>query len=110
MAERDYANYASLPLEVDADYDLNTFLRGALDLGKDRCLFCYRMRLEKTFKKGVEEQAGREDSDTHYNLGIAYKEMGLLDEAIAEFLLTREGCFRQHGYEDDNGRRSARSG
>ncbi len=43
------------------------------------------------FKKGVEEQAGREDSDTHYNLGIAYKEMGLLDEATAEFMLTREG-------------------
>lgn len=43
------------------------------------------------FKKGVELQAGREDSDTHYNLGIAYKEMGLLDDAISEFLLTREG-------------------
>jgi tetratricopeptide (TPR) repeat protein len=43
------------------------------------------------FKKGVEAQAGREDTDTHYNLGIAYKEMGLLDEAIAEFLLTPEG-------------------
>jgi tetratricopeptide (TPR) repeat protein len=43
------------------------------------------------FKKGVEEQAGREDSDTHYNLGIAYKEMGLLEEAIAEFKLTHEG-------------------
>ena len=26
-----------------------------------------------------------EDLETHYNLGIAYREMGLLDEAIAEF-------------------------
>jgi len=26
-----------------------------------------------------------EDCDTHYDLGIAYKEMGLLDDAIAEF-------------------------
>ncbi len=43
------------------------------------------------FKKGVEAQAGREDTDTHYNLGIAYKEMGLLEEAIGEFLLTPEG-------------------
>ena len=53
---QDYANYVSLPLEIDADYDLNTFLKGALDHGKDRCLFCYRMRLEKTFKKGVEDK------------------------------------------------------
>ena len=26
-----------------------------------------------------------EDLETHYNLGIAYREMGLLDEAIGEF-------------------------
>ena len=42
------------------------------------------------FKKGVEQQAVKEDVDTHYNLGIAYKEMGLLDDAIAEFVLTPE--------------------
>jgi pilus assembly protein FimV len=28
---------------------------------------------------------GEEDLETHYNLGIAYREMGLLDEAIGEF-------------------------
>jgi pilus assembly protein FimV len=28
---------------------------------------------------------GDEDLETHYNLGIAYREMGLLDEAIGEF-------------------------
>ncbi len=37
------------------------------------------------FKKGVEQQVDSEDFDTHYNLGIAYKEMGLVDEAIGEF-------------------------
>jgi tetratricopeptide (TPR) repeat protein len=41
----------------------------------------------REFKKGVEKQLGSEDYDTRYNLGIAYKEMGLLDEAIAEFQL-----------------------
>ncbi|HET6372023.1 MAG TPA: tetratricopeptide repeat protein [Candidatus Polarisedimenticolia bacterium] len=39
----------------------------------------------RAFKKGIEDQVGAEDFDTHYNLGIAYKEMGLLDEAIGEF-------------------------
>ncbi|HYX70938.1 MAG TPA: tetratricopeptide repeat protein, partial [Terriglobales bacterium] len=37
------------------------------------------------FKEDVEESAGEaEDPDTHYNLGVAFKEMGLLDEAIGE--------------------------
>ena len=43
------------------------------------------------FKKGVEQQVAKENADTHYNLGVAYKEMGLLDDAIAEFTLTPEG-------------------
>ena len=33
----------------------------------------------------MEEQEQTEDLETHYNLGIAYREMGLLDEAIGEF-------------------------
>lgn len=37
------------------------------------------------FKAGVQQTLSPEDYDTHYNLGIAYKEMGLIDEAISEF-------------------------
>lgn len=37
------------------------------------------------FKEDVEASAAEaEDPDTHYNLGVAFKEMGLLDEAIGE--------------------------
>ena len=39
----------------------------------------------REFKKGVEQQLSPEDYETHYNLGIAYKEMALVDEAIGEF-------------------------
>jgi tetratricopeptide (TPR) repeat protein len=39
----------------------------------------------REFKKGVEQQLSPEDYETHYNLGIAYKEMSLVDEAIGEF-------------------------
>ena len=43
------------------------------------------------FKKGVEAHEKKEDEDTHYNLGVAYREMGLLDDAISEFNMTNEG-------------------
>ena len=37
------------------------------------------------FKRGIEQNLDSEDYQAHYDLGIAFKEMGLLDEAIAEF-------------------------
>ena len=37
------------------------------------------------FKKGVRAQIDSDDAESHFNLGIAYKEMGLLDDAIGEF-------------------------
>lgn len=41
------------------------------------------------FKKGLEKEVEPEDIETHYNLGIAYKEMGLIDDAIREFQTSR---------------------
>jgi tetratricopeptide (TPR) repeat protein len=62
------------------------------------------------FKKGIDSQLDKEDAESHYDLGIAYKEMGLFDDAIAEFqaaafnprrkidCLTLEGiCYRDRG-------------
>jgi tetratricopeptide (TPR) repeat protein len=37
------------------------------------------------FKRGIDQNLETDDYQSHYDLGIAYKEMGLLDEAIAEF-------------------------
>jgi tetratricopeptide (TPR) repeat protein len=45
-------------------------------------------QLFKEFQRGVAEQVQEEDYDTHFNLGLAYREMGLLDEAIGEFQLS----------------------
>lgn len=39
------------------------------------------------FRAKVQEAVRPEDAQTHYDLGIAYKEMGLLEEAVAEFEL-----------------------
>jgi tetratricopeptide (TPR) repeat protein len=37
------------------------------------------------FKRGIEQNLDSEDYEAHYDLGVAFKEMGLLDEAIGEF-------------------------
>jgi tetratricopeptide (TPR) repeat protein len=39
----------------------------------------------RKFKQGIADNVEEEDHQSHYDLGVAYKEMGLLDEAIAEF-------------------------
>ncbi len=48
------------------------------------------MDIFNEFKKGLEEKLGKEDYETHYNLGRAYKEMGLTDDAIREFQISRD--------------------
>src|SRR5581483_7823452 len=48
----------------------------------------------KDFQKGIQASVDDRDFETHYNLGIAYKEMGLLPEAIKEFELAFEGDLR----------------
>lgn len=55
----------------------------------------YQVSVEEVFaefKKGLEKVVKPEDVDTHYDLGIAYKEMGLLDDAVGEFGIARQGC------------------
>ncbi|MDP9034407.1 MAG: tetratricopeptide repeat protein [Myxococcota bacterium] len=37
------------------------------------------------FKEGVAKQIGVDDAQSHYDLGVAYKEMALLDDAMREF-------------------------
>ena len=41
--------------------------------------------LFSAFRQGVEKQVQGDDYDTHYNLGIAYKEMQLIEPSIEEF-------------------------
>jgi len=43
------------------------------------------------FKKGVSEQIDIDDSETHFDLGIAYKEMGLTNDAMQEFEIAARG-------------------
>ena len=45
----------------------------------------------KQFKAKVAETIPKEDAGSHYDLGLAFKEMGLIDEAIAEFQTALRG-------------------
>jgi tetratricopeptide (TPR) repeat protein len=46
----------------------------------------------RKFKQGVADNVDEEDFESHYDLGVAYKEMGLVDEAIAEFQKALRGA------------------
>jgi tetratricopeptide (TPR) repeat protein len=79
---------AAAPLPLTVEDDMSQVFRGraaAPEIGDAGLAEMFR-----EFRKGVDEQLGSEDHDTRYNLGIAYKEMGLLDEAIGEFKLAAE--------------------
>ena len=43
------------------------------------------------FKAGVSERISGEDHESHYDLGMAYMEMGLYEEAIGEFQVASKG-------------------
>ena len=70
---------AELSEEFDDDPDGRS-QAGSSDSGDDTFMSVFR-----DFKKGVSEALGDGDHQAHYDLGIAYREMGLLDDAMGEF-------------------------
>ncbi|HEY7567926.1 MAG TPA: tetratricopeptide repeat protein [Gemmatimonadaceae bacterium] len=54
----------------------------------------------RRFKQGVAANVDDEDFDSHYDLGVAFKEMGLIDDAIAQFQKAlRSDTHRSRAYE-----------
>lgn len=51
--------------------------------------------LFEKFKEGVRTQVSDTDSATHYDLGLAYKDMNLLDDAIEELTLAAKDKARE---------------
>ena len=79
-------------MNLDQSFELAEKLAGGFDGVDDTQAGSDVLDVESVFaqfKKGVEQQVSAEDTETHFDLGIAYKEMGLLDDAIGEFRL----CF-----------------
>lgn len=49
----------------------------------------------QSFKQGVKETLGEGEEETHYDLGIAYREMGLFEDAIGEFRVAMNASARR---------------
>ncbi len=81
------------PREEDRSFDIAASLDALENLGEDFVPAEGNSNGEQVdveevfakFKEGVAKQISVDDSDSHYNLGIAYKEMMLVDDAIREF-------------------------
>ena len=50
------------------------------------------------FKSGMEDATAEADIETHFNMGVAFKEMSLLDEAIGEFQKAYQAAERAKSY------------
>jgi tetratricopeptide (TPR) repeat protein len=83
---------------VDNSFDLSAQIPNELQHDADRSTKAEDEPVKdvfEQFKQGVAEQVDVGDADTHYDLGVAYKEMGLIEDAVAEFELARENPERE---------------
>jgi tetratricopeptide (TPR) repeat protein len=84
--------------EETGDFDLAAELSDAFDDPNERSTSGGDVDFETVFaafKRGVSETLDEGDYEAHYDLGIAYKEMGLWDDAIAEFHIAMGNAARE---------------
>jgi tetratricopeptide (TPR) repeat protein len=78
----DYVDLGALILEDEPDRDTRMRVQDEEPTGDEEKDF---QEMLAQFKRGIEANIEEEDWQAHYDLGVAFKEMGLLDESIAEF-------------------------
>lgn len=77
-----FVNLGDLLRDEQAPRDTRMVVAEQEPTGDEEADFADMLR---RFKQGLAENVAPEDYQSHYDLAIAFKEMGLLDEAIAEF-------------------------
>lgn len=85
VSEQKQEEYFDISKEIIKEMEQEERLQGIFKSEAEKITF---EELLKEFKSKISQEIEEGDVETHYNLGIAYKEMGLLDEAIQEFVLT----------------------
>jgi len=81
-ASDSFVHLGELLREDEKPKDLRMVVEEKEPSGDEAADFAEMLR---RFKQGIAENVEPEDYQSHYDLAIAYKEMGLIDEAIAEF-------------------------
>ena len=82
MPDEEFVNLGDWLRDDDAPKDTRMVVEEKEPTGDEDADFKDMLR---KFKQGIADNVDEEDHQSHYDLGVAYKEMGLLDEAIAEF-------------------------
>jgi tetratricopeptide (TPR) repeat protein len=82
LPDSEFVNLGDWLRDDDAPRDTRMIVEEKEPTGDEDADFQDMLR---KFKQGISENVEEEDHQSHYDLGVAYKEMGLLDEAIAEF-------------------------
>jgi tetratricopeptide (TPR) repeat protein len=88
----DFINLADLVSEDEEPRTTRMVVEDEAPSGNEEADFAEM--LEK-FKRGLAENVDAEDYESHYDLGVAFREMGLLDEAIAQFQRALRGTQRR---------------
>ncbi|HKC48035.1 MAG TPA: tetratricopeptide repeat protein [Gemmatimonadales bacterium] len=78
----DFVDLGAMILDDDAPRDTRMKVEDEEPTGDEEQDF--REMLTR-FRQGIDENIEDTDFQSHYDLGVAFKEMGLLDEAISEF-------------------------
>ncbi len=78
----DFIDFGALVMDDEAVKDTRMRVEDEEPTGDEQKDF---QDMLQQFKRGIDANIDAEDFQAHYDLGVAFKEMGLLDEAIAEF-------------------------
>jgi hypothetical protein len=94
----EYMDLASFLVEPEPEADTRFVVQEKPPTGDEDQDFA---ELLSQFKQKVAENVSVEDAAAHYDLGLAFKEMGLIEEAIGEFQVAlRAGDMRLKVYEE----------
>lgn len=90
----------STPPEEDHSFDIAASLSALDDFGPSEkpTTVGGQVDVEEVFakfKEGVRQQVADTDAQSHYDLGVAYKEMGLVNDAVTEFELAARDPSRE---------------